>query len=86
MEINGKHFLLMLLCVLIYLLVIDYIKTPDFKETIKNFIHKTANNETSHSIVDWIENKTNTLAGFIAISSAGILNYLPVIQIKRNFI
>jgi hypothetical protein len=78
MEISNKNILLVIMAVCGFLYLSDKFKQPLFQVKLRDSINKTIGNYTSHSVVDWVENKTNSLAAFVSVSSVTILNQLPV--------
>ena len=78
MEITLRHIILIFVSVFLFLYLTDTFKSPEFNNTMKSFLQNKTTNSTSHSFLYYMENKSNTLAGFIAITAVTILNQFPV--------
>jgi hypothetical protein len=78
MEISNKNMVLIMLVCCGYLYLSDIFKQPVFQMKLRDSINKTIGNYTSNSVVDWVENKTNSIAAFVSVSSVTLLNQLPV--------
>lgn len=78
MEIKNSHLFCALIMVLAYVYCVDLFKQESFQESLKENINKTLGNYTSHSVVSWIEQKTNAIAAATALSGVAILRAIPV--------
>jgi hypothetical protein len=78
MEISNKNMVFIVLVIGGYLYLSDIFNKPNFQINLREALNKTMGNSTSHSLVEWIETKTNTIAGIISVTSVTILNQFPV--------
>ena len=78
MEISNKNIIFIVLVISGYLYLSDMFNKPNFQSSLREAINKTMGNSTTHSLVDWIETRTNTIAGIISVTSVTILNQFPV--------
>ena len=60
----------------IYFYLSDAFRSPKVKEKIQNFIK--SDNQTSHSILEYLDTASNSLAGVTSFTSVAIINQLPV--------
>lgn len=84
MEINNKTLFLVLLGAYLYLYFTDTFKTQSFQTNFRAFLNATVGNSSSHGLLNWFANKTNTIAGVVSVSSVTILNSLPVSALVAN--
>ena len=80
MEFSKKFFILIIATVFIYFFLIDLFTKTSFKENLKSQLKMIMGRVVSHSLVNLIENKANTVAGFLAIMSVTFLDSLPVMK------
>jgi hypothetical protein len=78
MEIQKKAVVLFVIVIIGYVLINDALRAPYFKHFMLDRLNKTLGNYSNHTIVDWIENQTNSLAEFLSLSSVAIMSSLPV--------
>jgi hypothetical protein len=76
MQLKLRHLIILFLSLFIYLYLCDQFKSNEFKHSIKSFLG--VNNSTTHTVYDWVENRTNQLAGLVSVSTATVANSLPV--------
>jgi hypothetical protein len=67
--------------IITFIYLSDLFRAKDFQQSLRETINKTLGNNTSHSIINWVENKTNAIAAFTAFSSVTVLGSLPVIML-----
>ena len=79
MEINKRTLFLIAIGAYLFLFLSDAFKQQNFQTNFKDFLNTTMGNSTTHSLMNWFVNKTNSIAGFVSVSSISILNALPVI-------
>lgn len=82
--ISKKHVLLVLMVALIYIILSDQMKRPDLQSQVKKILGKTLDENSTHTMVDWMSNRTNQLASLLAVSTVTIANALPVRKIKTR--
>ena len=75
---SSKRIFYFIIGICLFLYLSDVLKQPGFQSGVKSFLNVTMGNTMSHSVVNWIANKTNSLAGLISVSSMTILNTMPV--------
>ena len=79
MEISNKSIIFIAMSFILFLYLSDTLKQPKFQEKVKDLFNRTMGNSSSHSVLHWLDTRTNSLAGLISVSSMTILNALPVI-------
>ena len=77
MEVSTRHMFLIVIGIGLYLYLTDRFKQPSTREAIKAALGSISNG-SNHTIFDWIENKANSLAGLLSISTMAVVNQLPV--------
>ena len=77
---SSNRLIYIVIGIALFLYLSDTFKQPSFQSSVKTFFNATMGNTTSHSILHWFANKTNSLAGLISVSSMTILNTYPVIK------
>ena len=82
MEIKGQTLIYIIVGVFFYLFLTDIFRQQSFQTTVRNFFNATMGNSTTHSFVDWLEKKTNSIAGLVSLSSVTILNAFPVVKLR----
>jgi hypothetical protein len=80
MQVKLRHFVILFLSFFLYLYLCDQFKNNEFKQSIKSFMG--VDNTTTHTIFNWVENRTNQLAGIVSVSTATVANNIPI---KKNF-
>lgn len=88
MEISLRHPILIAIGILCFLWVSDQMRKPSFKTKITEVFKASNYTNETHSVLEWLENKSFQLAGFFSLSMVTILNSVPVsfiIKIYLNF-
>ena len=85
MELSSKMIVVLVGSIFFYLYLSDLFKSKEFVEKVKrviaekyNVTTESKNFTTTHTIINMMENQSNTLAGIIGTSSMYILSELPV--------
>ena len=86
MEIQAKTLVYVAVGIFFYLFLTDTFRQPSFQTTVRKFFNSTMGNSTTHSVIDWLENKTNSIAGLVSVSSVTILNAFPVLTDSIKFL
>lgn len=78
MQFNLRTLSLLLIGIALYLYLSDTLREQSFQDYLTHFFNKTVGNTTTHSLIPYIRNKTNTIAGFVSFTSIAILDSMPV--------
>lgn len=82
MEIKAQTLIYIIAGVFFYLFLTDTFRQQSFQTSVRKFFNATMGNATTHSVIDWLDKKTNSIAGLVSVSSVTILNAFPVFEIK----
>ena len=84
MEIRSSSIVTITMIIAFYIFLPDIVNQPQFPEKIKQNIFEKYNlsNETTHTFLDWIENRKNSFVALASATSVGVLQNLPVSPIK----
>ena len=73
MEISTRGMLLFLMVIIGYIYLSDILKISSFQSSLIGVF-----NGTNHTMINFIANKTNSLAAIVSSTSVMILNSIPV--------
>ena len=80
MEIKTSVVFYGISVLIMYIFLSDIVTRSNFNENLKNnFIDKyNLSNSTTHSFIEWVENRRRSFVAVVSATSVGILQYLPV--------
>ena len=78
MEISTRAIILFVVTGLLYVYLVDTFKKSTFQTKVKYILNNTIGNSTSNTILNLIDNTTNTMAAVVSVSSMSLLSSIPV--------